>query len=652
MRTLSDLDYQDIKRHEEDKRLLKFLRTRGQVPLIPESDDYHVPRLANVQGDVLFRFPKTHERFIFFRITQPKQFLAALSRFNPTSARDVKESMLAICRKKQAAKQEDKEGKAQPERIPLKQKMIAFSRAGLDNLGRLERTGDQRFDSRPMLDDRTELGDQSEWDLLFDWEKEEGDNPQNRLGRSAEKNRKKAAKPEPLDGVVIIATETEQERNEITREVNQLFENLWSVPEHIGILDGKVRPGQHRGHEHFGFLDGISQPAIRGIEHPLPGQIQVDPGVIVMGYPGDPVPSSMRPDWAKDGTMMVFRKLEQSVLEFERYCQTNGTRWREFVPGGESAVTTMGFREEDGAALFAARLVGRWKSGAPLALAPIRDDPELAADPKRNNDFDYAVTGIRGISAREPSDFYCPFTAHARKTVPRNLDPYVSRQFLASSAIVRAAIPYGDEVNLVERGHWNVKKRENPEGFGFDPQDRGLLFSCYASHLDSGFVRQTTGFGNNDFFPITSLTPTNHGQDPIIGGPPAPNSSNELRRVLQISNPIRPPRPYREGANSQDASTQVAQDYKVADGQQVHLRLEPEDSGPSPDRFEVTGFVNRVPAGRPPPGADNPFFVTSRGGEYFFVPSISTLQYWANDERITDILIERADEARRAEQAE
>ena len=40
--------------------------------------------------------------------------------------------------------------------------------------------------------------------------------------------------------------------------------------------------------------------------------------------------------------------------------------------------------------LIAAKMVGRWRSGAPLVLAPDRDDPQLGSDPNRNNDFSYA----------------------------------------------------------------------------------------------------------------------------------------------------------------------------------------------------------------------------------------------------------------------
>ena len=42
-----------------------------------------------------------------------------------------------------------------------------------------------------------------------------------------------------------------------------------------------------------------------------------------------------------------------------------------------------------------AKFMGRWRSGAPLALRPERDDPELGADPRRNNAFLYQ-RGRRG----------------------------------------------------------------------------------------------------------------------------------------------------------------------------------------------------------------------------------------------------------------
>lgn len=147
------------------------------------------------------------------------------------------------------------------------------------------------------------------------------------------------------------------------------------------------------------------------------------------------------------------------------------------------------------------------------------------------------------------------------------------------------------------------------------------------SSLDSGFVRQTVGYADNDFFPITSLVPKKHGkslvlmyvfsdvttrirdflsgQDPIIGGPPPEGSPGVPRQAQYIG-----------GAPT------------LTSGDQVDIRL----TGGDGSNIAVSGFTKvTVPGTEPPPGEPNPFFVTSRGGEYFFVPSVSTLKTWAND---------------------
>ena len=60
--------------------------------------------------------------------------------------------------------------------------------------------------------------------------------------------------------------------------------------------------------------------------------------------------------------------------------------------------------------MLGAKMVGRWQSGAPLALAPDHDDPELGADDTRNNAFLYGddppraqVPGRRARAARQPA---------------------------------------------------------------------------------------------------------------------------------------------------------------------------------------------------------------------------------------------------------
>jgi deferrochelatase/peroxidase EfeB len=87
--------------------------------------------------------------------------------------------------------------------------------------------------------------------------------------------------------------------------------------------------------------------------------------------------------------------------------------------------------------------------GAPLATCPFKDNPEFAQDKDKANDFDYRVRGVPGVSSKVITDYYCPFTAHTRKTAPRDLDPLVQRKYLESGAIVRAGLPYGPEVSQV-----------------------------------------------------------------------------------------------------------------------------------------------------------------------------------------------------------
>lgn len=65
-----------------------------------------------------------------------------------------------------------------------------------------------------------------------------------------------------------------------------------------------------------------------------------------MGYPGDSVldksDSIQRPRFTKNGTFMVFRKLEQDVCGFEKFVQDN--------------------RGRDSIELSAAKMIGRFKS--------------------------------------------------------------------------------------------------------------------------------------------------------------------------------------------------------------------------------------------------------------------------------------------------
>jgi hypothetical protein len=83
------------------------------------------------------------------------------------------------------------------------------------------------------------------------------------------------------------------------------------------------------------------------------------------------------------------------------------------------------------------------------------------------------------------------------------------------------------------------------------------------------------------------------GQDPIIGGPPPEKSPGVPKQAQYIG----------------EAPT-------LTSGDQVDIRL----TGGDGSNIEVSGFAKvTAPGTQPPPGEPNPFFVTSRGGEYFFM---------------------------------
>jgi deferrochelatase/peroxidase EfeB len=89
--------------------------------------------------------------------------------------------------------------------------------------------------------------------------------------------------------------------------------------------------------------------------------------------------------------------------------------------------------------------MGRWRSGAPLVLAPDRDDPELGADPMRNNDFNYREM--------DPFGYACPLGAHARRLNPRDTTHNMNRRrMIRRGATYGPALPDGAPDDGVDRG--------------------------------------------------------------------------------------------------------------------------------------------------------------------------------------------------------
>jgi Dyp-type peroxidase family len=201
------------------------------------------------------------------------------------------------------------------------------------------------------------------------------------------------------EGLVHIGVSVFSDSEETWRQTMKLARRQYEgfpgltvlVTQDFGAQPGDLNP--------LGYRDSIGQPAIEGSGvEPLPGQgPAIKAGEFILGYPGEAgVPLPMpRPDvLARNGTFAGLRKYQSRVGAFNRFLRSHADTDEE--------------RE-----LLAAKLVGRWRSGAPLTLAPARDDPALGADPWRNNDFTYAA---------DQDGRQVPRGAHMRRMNPRDTE--------------------------------------------------------------------------------------------------------------------------------------------------------------------------------------------------------------------------------------
>lgn len=258
---------------------------------------------------------------------------------------------------------------------------------------------------------------------------------------------------------------------------------------------GDTLPGLLRGHEHFGFKDGISQPDIRGFDEievrngrekvkARPGSEIIAAGEFILGYDRqsgespDPVP-----DWLVNGSFQVFRRLGQDV------------------PGWRSQVSRKALLLAEDAAiddeLLAAKLMGRWRSGTPLARSPKFDD-RAAKDQHQDNNFNFEDDQLGHKTPR---------FSHIRKMRPRSKPFHDDRR-----RIIRRGIPFGPPFDP-----------ESDPDHGVDVE-RGLLFVAYMASIEDQFEFLQWSWANDLKFPskIDGLRPRDDGPDPIVGNAPAP----------------------------------------------------------------------------------------------------------------------------------
>jgi len=264
--------------------------------------------------------------------------------------------------------------------------------------------------------------------------------------------------------------------------------------------------------EHFGFLDGVGQPVIAGSGRAERQRLRthhatvIPAGEIVLGYknfddvratgpvlppefdgydtlhdlPAEPRYAHRR-DLGRNGTFLVFRQLEQDVAGFWQSVTRSANR---LYPG-----------DNEGPTRLAAKMIGRWPSGAPLVQHPTADPvPETDGRPdseQPENNF--------GFAADDPDGLRCPFGAHIRRANPRDSlgdDPKAARAAVNRRRLMRRGRSYGDRI----KDRWTD-----------DRKARGLFFICLNADLERQFVFVQNAWINNGGF--NSL----HGEvDPLV----------------------------------------------------------------------------------------------------------------------------------------
>ena len=298
-----------------------------------------------------------------------------------------------------------------------------------------------------------------------------------------------------VDAVLMLFARSQPRLNELLEGLR----NSW--------VDGfrevhLLETSEFQTREHFGFVDGVSQPAIEGYHGASSDLHSIKAGEFLLGYPNeyglfterpllDPshdmrglLPQDVQQTWLRDfgrnGSYLVFRQLRQHVPAFRAKLDAL-SRNPDGTPNPQA-------RER-----LAAQIVGRWPSGASLISAPFYDDPTRAKD----NDFRYHEADPLGLK--------CPIGAHVRRANPRDaLEPQPGTE--NSLAINRLH-------RLIRRGR--AYGPALPEG-QVDSRDRGLIFIAVNANIGRQFE-----FIQHSWLMDPRFNGLYADADPLLGAGPA-----------------------------------------------------------------------------------------------------------------------------------
>ncbi|HKF70004.1 MAG TPA: hypothetical protein VKB36_25840 [Vicinamibacterales bacterium] len=256
--------------------------------------------------------------------------------------------------------------------------------------------------------------------------------------------------------------------------------------------DGPIR-------EHFGFVDGISQPILAGTDDAerFPESNHLSAlGEFVFGYKdgaGETCVPTLKDDcvFGKNGSYLVLSQLAQRVPEFWDFMHRQAT-------------------DPNEATHLAAKVVGRWPDGTPLVPYVNRDD----------NEFGFS---------EDPYGNGCPIGAHIRRANPRD-------SFLNTNHPVDSPIS-SNRHRILRRGRSYGERYSEERQNGDTP--RGLYFICLNSDIERQFeFIQQNWINNPAFFGLAGE------RDPLISarrtarmtvpGAPAPVCVSRLDQFVVV----------------------------------------------------------------------------------------------------------------------
>ncbi len=440
--------------------------------------------LSDIQGNVIRGYKPSHTAYLFYEITNAKDGRRWLS-----TLLDEKQGFGVTT----SARWTLVNGNKQKPRITLN---VALSHRGLSALG----LAPEILDSFP--DDFKQGMERRAVEILGD----EADNQHDAIPTNWE------AGYRSQQICVLLFLSTSEDHDEaiktMVKKLESLEKNHPYVQEIIAIRQyGDMLP---TGTEHFGYADGISQPFLEGSESlyedrsprpPFKGQgtpntkgnwYNVKPGEFLLGYEdefGEVAQSPLHYDLRKNGTYLVFRKLEQDVQAFQEFLSEGAKHiWKDQCSQDQN------YYEE----LLAGKLMGRWRSGCPMALSPEQDDLALARNPEENNNFLYQD---------DPDGLKCPLGSHLRRTNPRDemlpaprdiFDITKKEEYhLNRHRIIRRGMTYGSPYHVTSH----------------HTKERGVIFMAINASISRQFEFLQQQWVNKGGF----LGLDKNDRDPIIG---------------------------------------------------------------------------------------------------------------------------------------